>query len=318
MLEGARILITGGAGFIGSHLAERLLPHNEAVTVFDNLSRNALQASEASGHPRLRLIQGDVTDSEAVSKVVRGHNVVFHCAAIAGIDTVGRSPVGTLKVNILGSLNVLEASAKEDEMLRVVCFSTSEVYGRKANAASERADARVGPPGEPRWTYAAGKLAEEHLALAYHGEFGVPAVVLRPFNVYGPRQVGEGAIRSFILNALAEEPIEIRGDGTAVRAWTYINDMVDGACLAATVGAAVGQDFNIGNADEPISVADLAKRVVSLSASGSDIHFLPAVGVDVMERVPNIEKAASILGFAPRIHLDEGILATIEALRASR
>jgi UDP-glucose 4-epimerase len=314
MFEGARILITGGAGFIGSYLAERLLPDNDIVTIFDNFSRDALQGSEAIGHPRLRVIEGDILDAEAVARAVEGHDVVFHCAAIAGIDTVGRSPVTTLKVNMLGSVNVLDAAIAQTQMRRIVCFSTSEVYGRQANRVTEDVDARVGPPGEPRWTYAAGKLAEEHLASAYHIEHGLPTVVLRPFNVYGPRQVGEGAIRSFVLKALSGEPIEIRGDGNAVRAWTYVDDMVDGACRAVAAPGAIGDHFNIGNPNEPITVTDLASKVVFLASSSSEIVFKPANGVDVAERVPNIDKARAILGFSPSVDLDEGISLTIKAL----
>lgn len=314
MLEGARILITGGAGFIGSHLAERLLPDNEVVTLFDNFSRDALSNSDAKGHPRLRVIQGDILDAEAVIRAVDGHDVVFHCAAVAGIDTVGLSPVTTLKVNMLGSVNLLDAALAQSDIKRVVLFSTSEVYGRHANRVQESADARVGPPGEPRWTYAAGKLAEEHLASAYWVEFGLPTVVLRPFNVYGPRQVGEGAIRSFVLRALNDEPIEIRGNGGAVRAWTYVDDMVDGACRAAEFSEAIGDHFNIGNPNEPITVLDLAHRVVLLASSDSEIVLKPSEGPDVAERIPDISKAQRILGFAPTVDLDEGISVTIKAL----
>ncbi len=310
------MLITGGAGFIGSYLAERLLPDNEVVTIFDNFSRDAIAASDVIGHPRLRIIRGDILDAEAVQDAVAGHDVVFHCAAIAGIDTVGRSPVTTLKVNVMGSINVLDAAAAQDDVRRVVCFSTSEVYGRRANRVKEDADASVGPPGEPRWTYAAGKLAEEHLASAYHIEHGLPTVVLRPFNVYGPRQVGEGAVRSFILRALSGQPVEIRGDGSAVRAWTFITDMVEGACLAVSVPGAIGGHFNIGNPNGSITVADLAAKVVLLSSSSSKVVFVPATGVDVAERIPDIAKASQVLGFAPRVDLDEGISLTIKALQS--
>lgn len=313
MFEGSNVLITGGAGFIGSYLAERLLPSN-TVTVFDNFSRDALTGSGLKGHPGLRVIEGDILDREAVGRAVDGCDVIFHCAAIAGIDTVGRSPVTTLKVNILGSLNVLDTALAQENMRRVVCFSTSEVYGREANGVTEEVDAHVGPPGEPRWTYAAGKLAEEHLAAAYHAEHALPTVVLRPFNVYGPRQVGEGAIRSFILRALRNESIEIRGDGRAIRAWTYVDDMVDGACRAVVSAGAVGDHFNIGNPNEPISVLDLARKVVLLASSSSEVEFKDSAAADVAERVPDITKSRDILGFEPAVDLDEGIIRTIKAL----
>ncbi|MGA7269491.1 MAG: NAD-dependent epimerase/dehydratase family protein [Acidimicrobiia bacterium] len=316
MLEDLRILITGGAGFIGSHLAERLLDDND-VTIFDNFSRDALTSTDVLHHRRLELIEGDILDIDAVTRAVEGQDVIFHCAAIAGIDTVGKKPVTTLKVNILGSVNVLDAASESPAVERIVCFSTSEVYGRHAREASEEADARVGPPGEPRWTYAAGKLAEEHLAAAYHVERGLPTVVLRPFNVYGPRQVGEGAIRSFILKALTGEPLEIRGAGDAVRAWTYISDMVDGACAAASRDEAIGNHFNIGNPNEPVTVSMLARQIVELTSSPSEIVHLPASSIDVVERAPDLSKSRRLLGFEPRVDLADGIRLTIKAMQES-
>lgn len=313
MIEGKRILITGGAGFIGSHLAEALLPGNR-VTIFDNFARNALVDADLREDRRLSVVEGDVLDESEVRAVVRGHDVIFHCAAIAGIDTVGKSPVRTLKVNIVGSLHVLDAAMASGRVDRVVCFSTSEIYGRNADLAAETDDAKVGPIGEPRWTYAAGKLAEEHLAAAYHAEHGLPTVVLRPFNVYGPRQVGEGAIRTFLIRALRGQPLEIRGTGTAIRAWTYVSDMVTGALAAAIEAGAVGEAFNIGNADEPLTVLELAERVRSLTSSESEIVNIPAPDVDVEERVPDIGKARRVLGFRPQVGLDEGIRYTAKFL----
>jgi UDP-glucose 4-epimerase len=314
VLEGHRILITGGAGFIGSHLAERLIGTNE-ITIFDNYHRDALSASRIGNDPSLTRIEGDILDGEAVRRALKGNDIVFHCAAIAGIDTVGRRPVTTLKVNVLGSLNVLEAAADQDEIHRVVCFSTSEVFGRDASGVTEEDDARIGPPGEPRWTYAAGKLAEEQFAAAFFIEHGLPTTVVRPFNVYGPRQVGEGAIRNFILEALSGRPLVIRGDGSAVRAWTYIDDMVSGACLAAAIPEASGDYFNIGDPREPVSVNELAEQIVRLVGTDIEIFHAPAAGPDVNSRIPDIEKARRVLGFEPLVNLQDGIEATISHFR---
>lgn len=314
MIEGYRILITGGAGFIGSHLAQRLIDTNN-VTIFDNFHRDALSRTRVGNDPSLTRIKGDVLDGEAVRRAMRGKDLVFHCAAIAGIDTVGRKPVTTLKVNVLGSLNVLEAAIDQSDMQRVVCFSTSEVFGRDANGVTEENDARIGPPGEPRWTYAAGKLAEEQFAAAFFIEHGLPTTVVRPFNVYGPRQVGEGAIRNFIIDALSGRPLTIRGDGTAVRAWTFVDDMVTGACLAATIPAASGNYFNIGDPRQPLSVNDLAERIIRAVGANSEIIHAQATGPDVNSRIPNIDKAMSILGFEPVVDLDKGIEMTIAHFR---
>lgn len=314
MLEGHRILITGGAGFIGSHLAERLIGSNE-ITIFDNYHRDALSTSRIGNDPSLSRIEGDILDEDAVRRAVKGNDLIFHCAAIAGIDSVGRKPVTTLKVNVLGSLNVLEAAARQDNINRVICFSTSEVFGRDADGVTEEHEARIGPPGEPRWTYAAGKLAEEQFAGAFFIEHGLPTTVVRPFNVYGPRQVGEGAIRNFILDALTGRPLTIRGDGTAVRAWTFIDDMVSGACLAAASPKASGDYFNIGDPRQPVSVNELAEHIVRLVGTNSEIIHSAASGPDVNSRVPNIDKARRILGFEPAVDLEAGIEMTVAHFR---
>lgn len=313
MLEGKRILITGGAGFIGSQLAERLVAHN-SITIFDSLTRNALADTPLLEHPRLRLVPGDVLDADALRVAMRGHDVVFHCAAIAGVDSVRRMPLQALRVAGIGSMNALE-SALYHSVERIVCFSTSEVFGTHAENVSEEAAASVGPPGEPRWSYAAGKLFEEHLALAYHQEHGLPAVVVRPFNIYGPRQIGEGAVRSFVLRALRDEPLIVRGPGSSIRAWTYVSDMLSAACLAASAPEAVGNHFNVGNPAEPISSTDLALRIVSLSGSSSGVEYADSAEPDIATRVPDIAKARSLLGFVPQVPLDEGLRRTIDWFR---
>lgn len=314
MIADRTIFITGGAGFIGSTLAGKLLEHNKVV-VFDNLSRNALKGTAHQSHPNLTFVQGDILDFDALARAMQGANVVVHAAAIAGIDTVIRNPVTTMRVNMVGSANVLEAARRLDTLERVVCFSTSEVFGSHAFRSTEVDGAVVGQVGEARWTYAVSKLAEEHLAIAYHKEFGMPTTVVRPFNVYGPGQVGEGALRAFIQRAIEDKPIEIHGDGTQIRAWCYVDDMVDGVMLAMTHPNAVGESFNIGNQRAVVTIYGLASAVVRVLGSKSPIHFVRKDYADVELRVPSVAKAKELIGFEARVDLDEGIARTAEFYR---
>jgi len=315
MIEGKKVLITGGAGFIGSHLIEELAPSND-VTVLDSLDRDAFTARGLADTHRVDLVVGDVLDEALVNKVTAGQEIIIHCAAIAGIHTVVERPVQTLRVNIMGSWNVLEAAARAGDAERVVCFSTSEIFGRHASDVTETMDASVGPTGQPRYTYAVGKLAEEHLAIAYYQEQNLPTVVLRPFNVYGPGQVGEGAIRNFVTQALASEDLVISGTGSHTRAWTYVKDMVAGVVAAVSVPAAVGDHFNIGNPQATISVADLASMIVDEAGSSSAIAHTVGDEADVVSRSPRIDKAQEVLGFEPQVGLAEGIRLTVDYYRA--
>jgi UDP-glucose 4-epimerase len=239
-----------------------------------------------------------------------------HCAAIAGIDTVIRSPVTTMRVNMIGSANVLDAASKLDNCQRVVCFSTSEVFGQHAFRSSETDQTVMGRVGEARWTYAVSKLAEEHLAIAYHDEQKLPVTVVRPFNVYGPGQVGEGALRIFIERAVQNLPIEIHGDGTQIRAWCYVDDMVRGVLLALDHPNAVGESFNIGNQRAVTTIYGLASTVIRITGSTSTVSFVDKDYVDVELRVPSVTKARELIGFEAQVDLDEGIAATAEFVRA--
>jgi UDP-glucose 4-epimerase len=314
MIANKRIFITGGAGFIGSTLAGRLVDTNQVV-VYDNLSRNSLQQKAFRDHPNLRLVSGDVLDSVSLARAMEGSQLVVHCAAIAGIDTVTKSPVTTMRVNMVGSANLLEAASRLTACERVVCFSTSEVFGSQAFRSSESDNTVMGKIGEARWTYAVSKLAEEHLAIAYHQERSLPASVVRPFNVYGPGQVGEGALTTFIQRALRDEPIEIHGDGTQIRAWCYVDDMIEGVTLAMTHPAAVGESFNIGNQRAVTTIFGLANTVVRILESKSPIVFTRKDYADVELRVPAVTKAREILGFEAKVDLEEGIRRTANAYR---
>jgi UDP-glucose 4-epimerase len=247
MIEGKTLFITGGAGFIASTLIARLADRNRIV-VYDNYTRNTLKGTAYDRHPNVSQVQGDVLDFERLKAHMAGANIVVHAAAIAGIDSTVKNPVTTMRVNMIGTANALEAAQQVGGVERFVEFSTSEVFGSQAFKVDEAAQTVTGAVGEARWTYAVSKLAGEHLAHAYFKQHGLPTVTVRPFNVYGPGQTGEGALSIFIRKALRNEDLLIFGDGTQIRAWCFVDDMVDGVMACLEHPNAVGQSFNIGNA----------------------------------------------------------------------
>jgi nucleoside-diphosphate-sugar epimerase len=250
-------------------------------------------------------------------ELARGATHIVHCAGIAGVDTVLASPVRTMRVNMVGTYNVLEAAvATKDTLERFVEFSTSEVFGTHAINSREGNVTTIGSVGEARWTYAVSKLAGEHMAHAYYDELRVPTVTVRPFNVYGPGQIGGGAIRAFIEAALAGQDLTIHGDGSQIRAWCYVDDMVEAVLLSLARPEAVGQSFNIGNARSTVTIYDLAKRIKHLSGCPGEITFQPLHYADVEIRMPNVEKARELLGFEAKVDLDEGLEKTIAWYRA--
>src|SRR6476660_9016174 len=253
-VSGEKLLITGGAGFIGTTLARRLVEDNDIVAV-DNRHRYALGGSDLADHPNFHFHQGDVLDADFLTELTRGSTHVVHAAAIAGVDTVLESPVRTMRVNMIGTYNALEAAlATKDTLERFVDFSTSEVFGTHAFHVDETHATTTGSVGEARWTYAVSKLAGEHMAHAYHDELGLPTVSVRPFNVYGPRQIGGGAIRAFIEAALAGRDLTVHGDGSQIRAWCYVDDLADAILLCLEHPAAVGESFNIGNPRSAVTI----------------------------------------------------------------
>jgi UDP-glucose 4-epimerase len=221
-----------------------------------------------------------------------------------------------MQVNMIGSANVLEVASRVPNLRRVVCFSTSEVFGQHAFGSSESDRTVIGAVGEARWTYAVSKLAEEHLAIAYFHEFGVPATVLRPFNIYGPGQVGEGALSIFIQRALQDLPIEVHGTGSQIRAWCYVDDMVDAVLRAMEHPAAIGESFNIGNRRSVETIYRLATTVVRVLGSDSTIELVRRDEPDIELRIPSVDKARDLLGFEALVDLEDGIARTAVAYRA--
>jgi len=316
MIKNKRIFITGGAGFIANRLIALLIEDNHIV-VYDNFHRDTLSNTSYVNHKNLKVVKGDVLDYALLEESMAGADIVVHAAAIAGIDTVIKSPVKTMRVNMIGTANVLEAAMVNRVSDRVIDFSTSEVFGSHAFKSTENSETVAGNAGEARWTYAVSKLAGEHLAMAYHKEFNLPVVSVRPFNVYGPGQTGEGALQIFINRALKNEDIFIYGDGNQIRAWCYVDDFVD--CLMRCIEdqKAIGESFNIGNSRAVLTTYGLAQTVCRILNSSSKVIFKPALSADVELRIPAVDKAFDILGFKAKIDLDEGILRTVEWIKGN-
>lgn len=309
-----RYVITGGAGFIGSHLAERLADEAQVV-LFDNLRRNSLASTALADHPNVELIEGDIRDRDAVFEVVDGADAVFHLAAIAGVSSYYQEPETTLKVNIDGTAGIVDAIVAAG-VGRLVYLSTSEVHGPNAHDVDEQSPCAIGPSSERRWVYATSKLAGEHLVLRGGEAHRFAATVLRPFNVYGPRQTGEGAIRNFCLAAAKDEPLVVYGDGSAVRAWCYVDDFVDAALRALDSEAAAGQVFNIGNPNAAVDTNELAALVSDLVPS-CRVEPGNVARAEVAYRTPVIAKAQRLLGFEPAVSLATGLERTIAWTRES-
>jgi nucleoside-diphosphate-sugar epimerase len=302
-------VITGGAGFIGSHLAERLVSQADVV-LLDNLRRNSLRFTDLLGQAGVQFVEGDIRDRLFMACLVENAHAVFHLAAIAGVSSYYAEPEATLRVNIEGTAAVVDAVVAAG-VPRLLYVSTSEVYGPHARDVDEESPCAIGPSSDRRWVYATSKLAGEHLVLRSGESHGFAATVLRPFNVYGPRQTGEAAIRNFCLAAVTGAPLEIYGDGSAVRAWCYVDDFVTAAVSVLATPAAAGQVFNIGNPDAVADTNALAELIVSL-VPGTKMKPGDVDRAEVVYRTPVIEKARKILAFEPRVGLREGLTRTIE------
>ncbi|MCU0663136.1 MAG: NAD-dependent epimerase/dehydratase family protein [Myxococcota bacterium] len=315
MLEGKHIFITGGAGFIGTRLSALLAPRNR-ITILDTLHRDALSGTPLAEHPNVSFVKADVRDAHAVRQAMSGATHVVHLASIAGVDTVMNNPWLTMDVCLKGMVNVLEAARDCQGIERVVDFSTSEVFGRYAYRVREGDATSLGAVGEARWTYAVSKLATEHLCHVSYKQFGLPTVAVRPFNIFGPGQVGSGAIHHFVVRALRGERITVHNDGSQIRAWCYIDDMIDALLLVLEKPQAVGHTFNIGNPRTAVTVYNLARLVKALAGSRCEVACVDWPHPDVELRVPDISSARALLGFEPKIDLEDGLLKTIDWYRA--
>jgi UDP-glucose 4-epimerase len=319
-----KALLTGGAGFIGSHLAETLLAQGHQVFVIDDLSTGSMDnVAPLKKHPAFEYVVDTVMNERLMAELIDGVDIVFHLAAAVGVKLIVDAPVRTIETNVHGTEVVLTHASKKNKL--VVIFSTSEVYGKStAVPFREDADLVIGPTVKHRWAYACSKAIDEFLALAYHRERRLPVIVVRLFNTVGPRQTGRYGmvIPTFVRQALAGEPITVYGDGRQTRSFTYVGDVVGAVARLAQEPTAIGQVFNLGSTEE-VSIMDLAKTVRRLTTSRSEIVLIPydeayeAGFEDMPRRVPNLEKAGALIGYRPTKRLEEILQLVIDHERAT-
>ena len=320
-----RTLITGGAGFIGSHLAEALLARGDEVAILDDLSTGSIDNIEhLKGTPGFRYVIDSVMNEPLLAEMIDGCDVVFHLAAAVGVRLIIEAPTRTIETNVGGTEVVLRHAAKKRR--KVVVASTSEVYGKSADVPfREDADLVLGATSKHRWAYACSKMLDEFLALAYHAEKQVPVVIVRFFNTIGPRQTGRYGmvVPRFVAQALSGEPITVYGDGTQSRSFTWVGDVVRALLALVDHPGAVGGVFNVGNGEE-ISIRALAERIRTLTGSASPIVTIPydeayeAGFEDMPRRVPDIGRIRALVGYEPRVGLHDMLCAIIgDAERAA-
>jgi UDP-glucose 4-epimerase len=317
-----RVLITGGAGFVGSHLSEALLERGDEVFVIDNLSTGSIDnIAHLKGHPRFGYAIDRVENEQLLAELIDRAETVVHLAAAVGVKLIVEQPVHTIETNVHGTEVVLKLANKKKKL--VVIASTSEVYGKSTTVPfGEDADLVLGPTSKHRWAYACSKLIDEFLALAYWKERKLPVIIVRLFNTVGPRQTGQYGmvIPNFVRQALAGQPITVFGDGTQSRSFTYVGDVVRALIALIDEPGAVGQVFNIGNGRE-ITIGDLAEKVKAVTGSQSDIVRIPYDQAyesgfeDMPRRVPDIRKISALVGYRPTVELDEILERVIEYFR---
>lgn len=319
-----RYFITGGAGFIGSHLSERLLQQNEHVTIIDDLSTGSMEnILHLKGHPNFEYHLDTIFNRSLMCELVDCCDVVVHLAAAVGVKRIVDYPIQTIETNVRGSESILDLAGRKKK--RMLIASTSEVYGKSNKFPfSEDDDLVLGPTVNSRWGYACSKAIDEFLALAYYREKGLPVTILRFFNTTGPRQTGQYGmvVPSFVRQALSGEPLTVYGTGEQSRCFGHVYDVIDGVVAAIASAATHGEIFNIGNTEE-VTINELARKVKQATNSGSPIVHIPydeayAVGFeDMNRRVPDIRKANQCFGYAPKRTLNE-IIDSVIAHERSR
>jgi UDP-glucose 4-epimerase len=319
-----RLLLTVGAGFVGSHLAEALLDQGHGVIVLDDLSTGSMDnIARLKGRPGFEYVIDTVMHDSVTAELVDRADAVFHLAAAVGVKLIVEAPVRTIETNVHGTEVVLTHASKKQKL--VVIFSTSEVYGKSADVPfREDSDLVMGPTHKHRWAYACSKAIDEFLALAYHRERRLPVIIVRLFNTVGPRQTGRYGmvIPTFVHQALTGAPITVHGDGLQTRSFTYVGDVVGALTRLLTEPSAIGQVFNIGNMEE-VSMLDLAHRVRAMTGSASEIVLVPydqayeAGFEDMPRRVPSLDKIAALIGYRPTLMLDDILRLVVDHTRAA-
>ena len=319
-----RVLITGGAGFVGSHLAEALLDRGDEVYVLDDLSTGSIDnISHLKPNPKFHYTIDTVTNEPLLAELIDRCDTVIHLAAAVGVKLIVESPVRTIETNVHGTEVVLKVANKKKK--KVLIASTSEVYGKSAKVPfNENDDLVLGPTSKHRWAYACSKMIDEFLALAYFKERKLPIIIVRLFNTVGPRQTGQYGmvVPNFVRQALANEPITVFGDGTQQRSFTYVGDVVRAMVALIDEPKAIGQVFNIGNGQE-ISIRDLAIRIKKMTGSSSEIVTIPYDQAyesgfeDMPRRVPDIAKIRALIGYEPTVELDEILERVIASLQTA-
>ncbi|MEU9830636.1 GDP-mannose 4,6-dehydratase [Streptosporangium sp. NPDC048047] len=320
---GSTHLITGGSGFVGSHLTDALLARGDSVVVLDNLSTGrAANLAHAAGHPRLRVVHGSVLDELIVDELVHRCDVVVHLAAAVGVKLIVEQPLRSLTTNIRGSEIVIEAAHRYRR--KILVTSTSEIYGKNSGGPlTERSDRILGSPAVARWAYSTSKAVDEILANAYHKERGLPTVIVRLFNTVGPRQSPAYGmvIPRLVQQALGGFPLTVFGDGTQTRCFAHVADVVEALVGLLDHDDAVGETFNVGS-DEEISILELAKTIGELTGSTAGIDLIPYAEAyekgfeDMTRRVPDTAKLRGLTGWTPRRTLDDILRETIAEARA--
>ncbi|NKB69241.1 MAG: NAD-dependent epimerase/dehydratase family protein [Candidatus Latescibacteria bacterium] len=316
-----KVLITGGAGFIGSHLAERHLTLGDEVSIIDNLSTGSIEnVQHLEDNPRFHCTIDDVTNQDVMRELIDESDLIYHLAAAVGVDFIIENPLQSLTTNVRGTEIVLELANEKKKKL--VLASTSEIYGKKNGHVpfKENSDRILGPTTVVRWLYSTSKAVDELLALAYWREKRLPCVIVRPFNVIGPRQTGHYGmvVPRFVKQAMLGNPITVYENGEQRRCWTYIDDAIDGLVSLALSDKAVGEIFNLGSHFET-SIKDLAHRIKELTNSPSEIEFIPyeqtwrkGVYEDLLYRAPDLEKIRNYVDYDPKVDLDNALTRIIE------
>ncbi len=319
-----KALITGGAGFIGSHLAELLLARGDSVTVLDDLSTGRYEnLAHLDGNPNLQVVVGTILNETLVDKLVERCDVIFHLAAAVGVELIIKKPLESMMTNIRGSEIVLEMAHRYRK--KVLVASTSEVYGKNSNGPlREDTDRILGSPLKTRWSYSTSKAVDEILAYVYWKEKNVPTIIVRLFNTVGPRQSGAYGmvIPRFVQQALTGAPLQVHGDGCQSRCFMYVKDLVGALVKLVDHPGAVGQVFNVGSQEE-VTIEELAKRVIRITGSSSRIERIPYEEAyeegyeDMPRRVPDTKKIQQLIGFAPTMNLDQIIETVVQSMRGA-